>query len=276
MTVGDDDPGAGRTVVLTGATSGIGAAAAEVFATRVDTLVLHGPEPEAAVAEQLGRLRRGRARVHYVPADFDRLAAVVELADRIAELAPHVDVLVNNAGRPGPPRRRLSADGHETTLQTNYLAAVLLTDRLLPLLVPGRVVHVASATHHMAELDPADLDLARGAYSDVAAYARSKLAMIGHALWLAEHLRGTGTEVVSISPGVISTSLLHAMFDVGGAPTEHGARNVVEAALSPEVVSGQYLDDGRPATPSALARDRGFQRALHDATEAVLHLRRAR
>jgi NAD(P)-dependent dehydrogenase (short-subunit alcohol dehydrogenase family) len=149
------------------------------------------------------------------------------------------------------------------TLQTNYLAAVLLTERLLPLLSPGRIVHVASATHHMADLDPADLDLARGGYSDIAAYARSKLAMIGHALWLAERLRDSGTEVVSISPGVISTSLLHAMFGAGGAPTAHGGRSVVEAALSPQVESVQYIDDGRPVPPSDLARDPDFQRALH-------------
>jgi NAD(P)-dependent dehydrogenase (short-subunit alcohol dehydrogenase family) len=257
-------------VLLTGATSGIGEAAARVLVTRVDTLVVHGPQAESEVGGLLRELRRSRADVHYAQADFDRLDEVVALAERVRELVPRLDVLVNNAGRPGAPRRLLSRDGHEATFQTNYLAAVLLTEKLLPLLDPGRVVHVASATHEMADLQLDDLDLERHAYSAVGAYARSKLAMVAHALWLAGELRGTGTEVVSIQPGVISTDLLHAMFGIGGASTEHGARNVVDAALSPDVRSGQYLDDGAPTAPSAVARDRAFQARLHEVTSDVL------
>ncbi|OLT22902.1 short-chain dehydrogenase [Pseudonocardia sp. CNS-139] len=257
-------------VLLTGATSGIGEAAARVFATRVPTLVIHGPQAGSAVAGPLRDLRRSTAEVHYVQADYDRLDEVVALAERVRELVPTLDVLVNNAGRPGADRRRLSRDGHEATFQTNYLAAVLLTEKLLPVLDPGRVVHVASATHAMATLDPDDLDGERDGYSPVGAYSRSKLAMVAHALWLADQLRGTGTEVVSIQPGVISTDLLHAMFGVGGASVAHGARNVVEAALSPRVRSGQYLDEGRPTPPSALARDPEFQARLHAATAAAL------
>lgn len=257
-------------VLLTGATSGIGEAAARMLVTRVDTLVVHGPQPASEVRGLLRELRGARADVHYVQADFDGLDEVGTLADRVRELVPRLDVLVNNAGRPGAPRRRLSRDGHEATFQTNYLAAVLLTERLLPLLDPGRVVHVASATHETAELQLDDLDLERHAYSAVGAYARSKLAMVAHAQWLAAELRGTGTGVVSIQPGVISTDLLHAMFGIGGASTEHGARNVVHAALSPDVRSGQYLDDGTPTAPSPVARDRTFQARLHEVTTELL------
>lgn len=257
-------------VLLTGATSGIGEAAARVLVTRVDTLIVHGPQPESEVGGLLRDLRRTRADVQYVHADFDGLDEVVRLADRVRELVPRLDVLVNNAGRPGARRRRLSRDGHEATFQTNYLAAVLLTEKLVPLVDPGRIVHVASATHEMGDLHLDDLDLERHAYSAVGAYARSKLAMVAHALWLAAERRGTGTEVVSIQPGVISTDLLHAMFEIGGASTEHGARNVVDAALSPDVRSGQYLDDGTPTAPSAVARDRAFQARLHEVTAEVL------
>lgn len=257
-------------VLLTGATSGIGEAAARVLRTRVGSLIVHGPQPESEVGGLLRELRAARAEVHYVQADFDGLDEVVSLADRVRELVPRLDVLVNNAGRPGARHRRLSRDGHEATFQTNYLAAVLLTEKLLPLLDPGRVVHVASATHEMADLQLDDLDLERHAYSPVGAYARSKLAMVAHALWLAGQLPATGTEVVSIQPGVISTGLLHAMFGIEGASTEHGARNVVDAALSPDVRSGQYLDDGTPATPGPTARDRAFQARLHEVTSEVL------
>jgi NAD(P)-dependent dehydrogenase (short-subunit alcohol dehydrogenase family) len=231
--------------------------------------VLHGPQSPTEVAALLDGLR-GRAEVHYLQADFDGLDEVVALAVRVRELVPRLDVLVNNAGRPGAPRRRLSRDGHEATLQTNYLAAVLLTEELLGVLDPGRVVHVASATHEMAELELDDLDLERHPYSPVGAYARSKLAMIAHALWLARERRETGTEVVSISPGVISTGLLHSMFRIEGASTEHGARNVVAAAISPAVRSGQYLDDGEPTAPSAVACDPAFQAELKRVTGEVL------
>jgi NAD(P)-dependent dehydrogenase (short-subunit alcohol dehydrogenase family) len=143
------DVESGRTVVLTGATSGIGLAAAQQLA-RDDSihLVLHGPEPRSAVHAMLSSLG-SKARIDYLQADFDTLDEVVALAGRIRDLVGQVDVLVNNAGRPGPPERRLSANGYETTLQVNYLAAVLLTERLTPQLLDGpggRVVHVSSAT----------------------------------------------------------------------------------------------------------------------------------
>jgi NAD(P)-dependent dehydrogenase (short-subunit alcohol dehydrogenase family) len=256
-------------VLLTGATSGIGEAAAHLLAVRTETLVVHGPEPEPDVHDLLDRLRRhATADVHYVRADFDSLDEVVALADRVRALVPRLDVLVNNAGRPGAPRRRLSRDGHEATLQTNYLAAVLLTELLLPALDDGRVVHVASATHEMAALELDDLDLERHPYSPVGAYARSKLGMVAHALWLAREQHDT--QVVSLSPGVISTGLLHAMFQIRGASAEHGARNVVDAATSPQVRSGQYLDDGTATAPSAVARDPAFQAGLHEVTDDVL------
>lgn len=265
----------GTTIVLTGATSGIGRAGALALADHADTLVVHGPQPAAEVRPLIERLRAaGRAEVHYLEADFDDLAAVRGLADGITDLTDRVDVLINNAGRPGPVRRQLSRDGIEATLQTNHLAAALLTERLTPALLAagGRVVQVASATHLSADFALDDVNFDRHPYSPTAAYARSKLAMIAHALWLAAG-DPTGTPlVVSISPGVISTDLLHAMYGVGGAPVERGARNVVQAALSPDITTGQYLDDGVVARPSALARDRGFQRDLARLTRDLLRL----
>ena len=258
-------------VVLTGATSGIGLAAARLLAARAGVLVLHGPEPHDTVADRLAAVRSaGSAEVHYVAADYDQLDEVVALADRVCALAPWVDVLVNNAGRPGAPRRTRSSDGHEATLQTNYLAAVLLTRRLLDAVGCRRVVHVASSTHHLGELQVDDLDLERHPYSAAGAYARSKLGLVAHALWLAERLRDGPTEVVSLHPGVIATGLLHAMFGAGGAPVARGAENVVAAAGSAAVRSGDYLDDGERAVPSERARDRRFQHELAEATEALL------
>lgn len=256
------------TVLLTGATSGIGAASAERLAMLARCLVLHGPEPAEAVDGLLDRLRAlGRAEVHYVPADFDHLDQVRNLADRVAERTGQVDVLVNNAGRPGPPRRRLSADGNESTLQTNYLAAVLLTERIRPLMPDsGRIVHVSSATHLSVTLDLADLQLERG-YDPVRAYARSKLAMVAHAARQAGHYRQS---ILSLHPGVISTGLLHAMFTIGGRSAETAAEVVVAATSRTDVPSGAYLDEGRPAAPGAQARDPAFRDELHRRTMALL------
>lgn len=262
----------GSTIVLTGATSGIGEAAARLFAATAARLIVHGPESPARAAPLLTSLSTaGSAELHYVRADFDDLDQVVSLASRIRELTETVDVLVNNAGRPGAERRTLSRNGYEATLQTNYLAAVLLTHHLGPALVSsgGRVVHVASATHLSVTLDPDDINLERG-YTPVRAYARSKLAMVAHALTQAERWRPDGPRIVSISPGVISTGLLHSMFAVRGAAPEHGARNVVDAATGPIPSSGAYIDDGHPADPSSQVRDPGFRRRLHAVTTRLL------
>ncbi|MFC9909955.1 SDR family NAD(P)-dependent oxidoreductase [Streptomyces sp. NPDC127197] len=121
------------TVVLTGATSGIGQAAARLLAPHATQLILHGPQRPQEVIQQLEELRASSAgEVHYVQADFDSLAMVRALASEISKITDRLDVLINNAGRPGAPRRRLSQDGNEATLQTNYLAAVLLTELLTP------------------------------------------------------------------------------------------------------------------------------------------------
>ncbi|NJP97703.1 SDR family NAD(P)-dependent oxidoreductase [Nonomuraea sp. FMUSA5-5] len=255
-----------RTIVLTGATSGIGLATARLLARSGHRLILHGPEPRPAVEPLLAELP-APAPIDYVPGDFGDLGQAAALADRVGELTGHVDVLINNAGRPGPPARSLSRDGHEITFQVNYLAAVLLTERLAPLLRGGRVVHVASATHLSASLDADDLGLERHPYSPTIAYARSKLAMVMHALWQARH---PGPAIVAISPGVISTGLLHAMYGAGGAPTGHGARNVVQAATAPSLPAGTYLDDGEPARPGRQARDHTAQDALRQATTRLL------
>jgi NAD(P)-dependent dehydrogenase (short-subunit alcohol dehydrogenase family) len=243
----------GKTIVLTGATSGIGRAAARLFAAQAAVLVVHGPEREGDIADLLAELRGiGRARVEYVRADFARLEEVRDAASRIRATAPSIDVLVNNAGMPGPPVRRLTEDGFEQTLQVNFLALARLTDLLVPSIVDGgRVVNVGSTTHRMVSLDFDDLDLEVG-YDSVRAYAQSKLAIVTYSTWLADHLpRRIG--VVSISPGVISTTLLHSMFGAGGAPVDHGGRRVVEAATL-DVPSGSYIDDGElvPASDDAL------------------------
>ena len=248
-------------MLLTGATSGIGAAAAARLAPRTDRLLLHGPEPEDAVRDRLG------AGVEYLQADYGELRNVGALIAAVRERIDRLDLLINNAARPGPPARTLSADGHEVTWQTNYLALVALTGGLLPVLEGGRIVNVASATHYSATLELDDLELTRG-YSGPAAYAHSKLAIVTYTCWLARQPRGT--EAVSIHPGVIATGLLHAMFSVGGDTVDHGADNLVAVASLDGNVNGAYFDETRRAEPNPEALDERNQERLMAATTEAL------
>lgn len=265
----------GRTVVLTGATSGIGRATAAALAAEAGTLVVHGPEPHDDVRPVLHEFRSAMspgASLIYLPADYSDLTNVVALAEGIRRETTHVDVLVNNAARPGAPRWTSTPDGHETTLQINYLAPVLLTTLLQDLIGahgPGRIVNVTSATHLAASLHLDDLDLARQAYTAAGAYAHSKLALVTETCRLAGTLRGNGTEAVSVHPGVIRTRLLHAMFSISGDSPAQAAQTMLKV-IGRDGDNGTYYDERRPAPPNPLAERPDVQQRLGELTTAAL------
>lgn len=262
----------GSTIVLTGATSGIGRATALALAAAGPRrLVVHGPQPAAEVTELTGELAAAlgpAGDVVYLRADYGVLAEVAELAAAVRAACPGgVDLLINNAGRPGPPARTLTADGHEATLQTNYLAPVALTTLLSGAV--RRIVNVASATHFSAELGLDDLELAGPGYSPASAYARSALALVTWSCRLAGHRPRPVDDVVSVHPGVIATDLLHAMFSLGGDPPEHAAATLLAVArVSGD--NGTYYDERRPATPSPIALDSVAQELLDQLTLRAL------
>jgi len=263
------------TIVLTGATTGIGRATAHDLAGRVNRLILHGLEPERDIAELLDTFRRALrpgAELVYLSADYGELADVARLVRDIQAATDRIDLLVNNAARPGPATRTISDTGVEVTWQTNYLAPVALTAGLLDLIGnrrSGRIVNVASATHLSATLHLDDPNLAHHDYSPSTAYAHSKLALVAYTCWLAAHRPSPSLDVVSMHPGVISTGLLHAMFAVGGDRPEHAAGNVLHvAALSND--NGTYYDERQPAAPNPQASDPAVQDRLHDITTRML------
>lgn len=240
------------TVVLTGATSGIGRATARRLASVSEVLILQGPAGDGGVVDELAG---SRATVRYLECDFTSLDAVGSLANGIRRLAPAgIDLLVNDAAVPGAPSRELTPDGMERTLQVNALAPALLTRLLVPSLAPGaRIVNVVSSAHRVERFDFDDIDLDRG-YSPIAAYARSKLAEVTWSALLAEEERGTGTTVIALCPGLNDTPLSAAMMGrIGGSP-EHGADRVMFAATA-DAPTGSYLENDEVVAPSADARD---------------------
>lgn len=265
----------GATVVLTGATAGIGRATALAFADRAGRLILHGLEREQDIRDLLGKVRaamRPQARLDYFGADYGSLADVTRLARDIRAVTDRIDILINNAGRPGPPTRTVSDAGNEVTFQTNYLAPVVLTTRLIDLIghdSPGRVINVASATHFSATLRPDDLNLAHHRYSASEAYAHSKLALVTYSCWLAAHRPSAWLDVVSMHPGVISTRLLHAMFTIAGHQPEHAAANIRYVA-SRRGDNGAYYDERSPVPPNPEASDPATQDRLQDITSRLL------
>lgn len=250
------------TVVLTGATSGIGAATAQALAARADHLVLLGRESSAAAEPALAAIRSGGdAAIDYVPADYTELAQVRDAATRVLSLAPRIDLLINDAGMPGLPERVMTVDGNERTLQVNALGAALLTSLLVPALGDGsRIVNVCSAAHHVDDFDPADPGFTRG-YSAVDAYARSKSALLAWSLAQAERLRPSGIDVVALCPGLNDTPLSAAMMGRIGGPPVRGARLVLRAAETASP-TGTYFEGGSPASPSPAIRDSGYRSAV--------------
>ena len=195
----------GGTVLVTGATDGLGRALANELVGSGATVLVHGRSPDriAATLDELRREAGADERVRSYQADFASLAEVGDMAEALLEAEPRLDVLVNNAGIgtdvPGGGERMESADGHELRFAVNYLAGYLLTERVLELLTrsaPARVVNVSSAGQ--APLDFDDLMLTRG-YDGVQAYCQSKLAQVMQAIDLSERFE----------PGELTANALH-------------------------------------------------------------------
>jgi len=259
----------GKTALITGATSGIGEAVAERLASKVSTLIVHGPQPEATQTNLLRRLRsRGTAQVVYLQADFARLADVANLVTQVRRDVQHIDLLVNNAVAAPTPERVVTVDGIERALQIDYLAMVVLTVGLRDI-IRGRIVNITSETHQSATLDFDDLQLEKG-FTSFDAYRRAKLAIVTYTCWLAPLLPPIGPTVVSVCPGLTDTPLLHASFPgMAGQPVTHAAANVL-AGITDNVPSGSYMHDGRIEEPNPSATKPAFQARLIAITDTML------
>lgn len=280
----------GKTILVTGATSGIGCEAAIAFAAAGACTVIVGRNPDktdAVLAEIKGR--SGSDTVEALLCDFSSQTAIRRLAQTVLDRYSRLDVLVNNAGGVHA-RRTLTEDGIETTFAVNHLGYFLLTRLLLDRLVasaPARIVNVASTVHYRGTLDFDDLGFEQG-YTTMKAYARSKLANVLFTRELAKRLEGRGVTVNALHPGVVAThiwdgapSWTQPLFALAKrvfmtTPAE-GAEKIVYLAAYPDVaeLSGLYFEKNRPKEPSKLARDDAIAERLWVESERLTGLGKA-
>jgi|HubBroStandDraft_4_1064222.scaffolds.fasta_scaffold216964_2 retinol dehydrogenase-14 len=259
-----------RTVVVTGATSGVGKATALALVSRVETLVLVGRNPDRldAVARSLGGGPRA-ARITTHVADLALLHDVRRLAGELGSTYPTLNVLVNNAGAYFAKREE-TAEGIERTFALNVLSPFLLTrllhDRLRDA-APSRVVEVASAAHTGAKLDLDDLER-RDKYSGFETYGRSKLALVLLTHEFARRWSGDRITVNALHPGFVrsefaynntgtTAAVVRAMAAVFGISPARGAVTSVYLATSPQVegTTGEYFVRSRAVRSSRESYD---------------------
>jgi NAD(P)-dependent dehydrogenase (short-subunit alcohol dehydrogenase family) len=257
----------GKTVVITGATSGIGEVAAVRLAQRGARIVFTARDQTRA-DDTMAALRNANPRADHTVHMGD-LSTLAEMKRVGAELAreSRIDVLVNNAGALFNKRQE-TEDGLEMTFALNHMAYFVITNLLLGNLKPGgRIVTVASNAHRGAKLDFNDLQSLRN-YVGFPVYSRSKLCNILFNRELARRIAGSGVTANALHPGFVATrfgdnsgglmrTVLKVAKPIGAISPEEGAQTIVYLASSPaaENVSGVYFYECKSATPTAEARN---------------------
>ena len=234
-----------KTILLTGATDGIGLETAKRLAADGHHLLVHGRS--GAKLKQLQETLAGIAgagAVETLQAALSVIPEVVSMCATVAERRSKLDVLINNAGVLGTPDTR-TPEGLDIRFVVNTIAPWVLTQRMLPLLgSAGRVVNLSSAAQ-----SPVNMDLLHGkvaADTDMDAYAQSKLAITSWSRHLALSLVPDGTMVVAVNPGsLLASKMVKEAFNMAGNDIGIGADILVRAALSDEFAdaSGKYFDN---------------------------------
>jgi len=276
----------GKTVVITGATSGIGESAAFELARRGADLALlcrsaaRGEDTKARIEKEVGR-----PCVQLFRADFERLDEVREVAARLITELPKIDVLLNNAGVT-MLRREETADGFEKTFGVNHLAPFLLTQRLLPKILEtegARIVNVASEAHRFAKFNLDDLQSERR-FSSMRVYGASKLANILYTHELARRLEGRDIRIWSLHPGAVATGLgannggivklLQPLLTLFLKTPEKGAETSVYLCSEEDIEAenGSYFVNKQVKKTTALARDIDTAKRLWDESERLVGL----
>ena len=273
-----------KTIIITGASDGIGKEAARLLSEQGANVVIVGRSPEKtqAVAEEYG--------LPFFIADFSRLNDVRELGKKIHSTYPHIDVLINNAGGLFG-EREVTVDGYEKTMQVNHLAHFLLTNILLDTLVASKaiVINTSSIAHKtFSKLDISDLNM-ENYFTPNRAYGNAKLANILFTKELHTRYGAKGLSTAAFHPGIVTTSfasdttsylryiyrapVLRKLFRL--LPAEQGADTMVWLASSTpskDWISGEYYYKRKIARPHDTANNALIARELWDKSEQMTNL----
>ncbi|GAM72431.1 probable oxidoreductase [Vibrio sp. JCM 19236] len=261
-----------KTILLTGATDGIGLETAKMLLEQGHRVLMHGRNPNKLkdVVDSLSQ--QYPDQMESFIADLSSMADVKRLASEVLAKHPKLDVLINNAGVFGGISNTTSVDGLDVRFAVNTYAPYLLTQLLLPALGTGRVVNLSSAAQAPVNLN----DLAKKTdISDNSAYAQSKLAITIWTQDLAEKLGDQGPMVVAVNPAsLLGSKMVKDAYGIAGGDLSIGADILVRAALSEEFAdaSGKYFDNdsGRFAAPHPEAANKAKVQQVVQTIEDVL------
>ncbi|MGH1439513.1 MAG: SDR family NAD(P)-dependent oxidoreductase [Cellvibrionaceae bacterium] len=262
-----------KTILLTGATDGIGFETAKIFAAQGHNLLLHGRSESKLdnVKEALVKLNKN-VSIELFQADLSDLLAVEQLVLSITKNHSSIDVLINNAGVFKTPKA-ITDDGYDIRFMVNTIAPYLLTQRLLPLLhQQGRVINLSSAAQA-----PVSFDALRGQQSlnDSEAYAQSKLAITMWTYQLATFLSANAPSLVAVNPAsFLGSKMVKEAYGSDGKDLSIGADVLVRAALDNEFanIKGRYFDNdiGNWSQPHPDALDESKNKKLITVIDEVI------
>jgi len=274
----------GKTVLITGASAGIGLQSAlELAKSGAEVVMVGRDETRTAQAVELVKSQTGNQAISYLLADLSSLKDVRKLAQTLKAKYKKLDVLLNNAGAIHF-RRQLSVDGYEMSLALNHLNYFLLTDLLLDMLKAGpagRIVNVSSRAHYRGHVNFDDLQIQHG-YNPMGAYSMSKLMNVLFTYELARRLQGTSVTANCLHPGFVASNFatnngwwvrLGMAFLSGRISVEDGAKCSIYLASSPDVqgVSGKYFNyDLKETRSSDESYDEAVAKRLWDMSEKLL------
>nr|XP_045584040.1 retinol dehydrogenase 12-like isoform X2 [Procambarus clarkii] len=282
----------GKTIIVTGASAGVGKEAAKDFAHRGARVILacRNSTKATSVAEDIQSCT-GNKDVVVRQLDTSSLLSVRNFAKRILAEEERLDVLVLNAGIGGVGKRCLTEDGLELTMATNHFGHFLLANLLLGLLkksTPSRVVVTSSMAHsHLKTLDLKNLNYEKGNYSLLQAYSQSKACNILFTRYLAEMMKETGIVVNALCPGLVATEIFQKsggilfgkiyriLSPILGKTALQGAQTIIHLAISEETakITGEFFEDCKISDNiSPLVCDAGLAKKVWEASEACVNL----
>lgn len=268
----------GRTILITGATDGVGRHVAEALGRSGAEILVHGRDQSRGEG-LVETIRAAGGAARFLRADLSALAEVRALADTVLGTTRRLDLLINNAGvgsGGSGGRRELSRDGHELRFAVNYLAGFLLTRRLLPLLLAAgggaRIVNVASMGQQ--PIDFGNVMLEHG-YDGRRAYSQSKLAQIMFTFDLAEQHDARRVTVNCLHPATfMDTTMVRASGHTPISTVAEGAEAILHLAASPDMAgrTGLYYEGLRPGLANPQAYDAPARERLRRLSEELTGL----